>query len=257
MKIPNSREWFQEPTYNANTNIMDIIGKTHLNASKLDPKSIEAKKIYERAITIGEYYKPLSKDDASSLVKVLNNLGIIYARQGKSDKAKKLYNRSIKINQELASKFTMSTSDCLAANYTNLAILYEVQGKLEKAERTYNKVIALGNITNDGMPIEANAYGNMGCLYFARGNPEQAEEYFKIALKRGEAWKDTWDGSIGLRGKKYRMVSADQYGNLSALYKKQGKIGLYKYYGQKSLDLYQKMKDLDRIELVKRLLDDQ
>ena len=93
-----------------------------------------AKKIYERALQ--GYEKALGAEHTSTLDTV-NNLGLLYADQGKLDEAEKMYQRALQGYEKALGAEHTSTLNTV----NNLGLLYKDQGKLDEAEKMYERAL--------------------------------------------------------------------------------------------------------------------
>jgi TPR repeat protein len=141
----------------------------------------EAEKYYLLAIEKGE-------------INALNNLGLLYAYQGKETDAEKYYLLAIEKGHIDAS--------------SNLGLLYKNQGKETEAEKYWLLAIEKGDINalfnlalscqNQGREIEAEKYyllaiGNddidslfsLATLYDNQGKETEAEKYYLLAIEKG------------------------------------------------------------------------
>ncbi len=68
---------------------------------------------------------------------IVNNLGNLYADQGKLIEAKQIYERALRGREKV-----LSAEHKLTLNIVhNLGLLYETQGKLVKAEQMYKRAL--------------------------------------------------------------------------------------------------------------------
>jgi tetratricopeptide (TPR) repeat protein len=139
-----------------------------------------------------------------------NDLGSLYTKRGKLQKAEEMYLRALKGFEETQGAKHMSTLDIV----NNLGNLYISQGKMQEAEMMY--VRALG--------VKERSYGtkhtstldtvnNLGTLYADQGRLQEAEGMLVRALSGRE---------IAL-GRKHRLT-LDTVNNLGLLYADQGKM---------------------------------
>ena len=69
------------------------------------------------------------RNGEGSLTEAIHNLGLLYADQGKLDKAEEMYQRALQGREKALGRDHTSTLDTV----NNLGILYRRQGKLDKA----------------------------------------------------------------------------------------------------------------------------
>ena len=81
----------------------------------------------------------LEKDNGRELAAALNNLGQVYAGQGRDDLAEPLYKRAI----ALMEKSLGLETPLISAELTNLAALYQRQGRLAEAEPLFKRALAV------------------------------------------------------------------------------------------------------------------
>jgi tetratricopeptide (TPR) repeat protein len=87
------------------------------------------------------------------------NLGMVYARQDKPDRALQEYQQAVTL-----------LPDYVMAHF-QIALIYDQENKPEQAEKKYLEVIDL-------FPRAALAYNNLGLIYEKRGDYLKAEEYY-------------------------------------------------------------------------------
>ncbi|KAF2110980.1 hypothetical protein BDV96DRAFT_552710 [Lophiotrema nucula] len=139
----------------------------------------------------------------------LNQLGNLYANQGKLSKAEAMYSRALQGYEALGPKH-ISTLDTV----NNLGTLYKNQGKLAEAEAMYSRALqgyeeALG-------PKHRSILGtvsNLGTLYKNQGKLAEAEAMYSRALQGKE---DT----LGLK----HTSTLNTVNSLGNLYADQGKL---------------------------------
>lgn len=95
---------------------------------------------------------------------LLNKAGIAHHQMGNLDMAKKLYERSIKMNKAYAE----------AVN--NLGAVWYAKKSYRRATKQYEKALALA-------PRSASMYSNLGTAWFARRNYGKASECYAKALE--------------------------------------------------------------------------
>ena len=83
----------------------------------------------------------------------------------------------------------------------------------------------------------ASSYGNLGIVYEARGDLDEAEKMYLKAIEISEP-----------RG----MIesTANQYGNLGNAYKERGDVGKAKEYWEKAVELYKRIGMPQRVKKV-------
>lgn len=78
-----------------------------------------------------EFEKANGPDNISTL-HIVNNLGLLYADQGKIAKAEEMYQRALSGKEKIYGPEHISILDTV----NNLGVLYKSQGKLAEAETT-------------------------------------------------------------------------------------------------------------------------
>jgi tetratricopeptide (TPR) repeat protein len=90
--------------------------------------------MYKRALQ--GFEKALGRDHTSAL-ETVNNLGALYANQGKLDKAEEMYKRALQGREKALGRDHTSTLETV----NNLGNLYRDQGKLDKAEEMFERAL--------------------------------------------------------------------------------------------------------------------
>ena len=167
----------------------------------------EAETMYLRALQ--GYEKVLGAGHASTLVTV-NNLGNLYAGQGKMAEAETMYLRALQGNEKALG--AEHTSTLRAVN--NLGVLYADQGKMVDAEamclralQGYEKAFGAEHMST------LDTVNNLGVLYKNQGRVAEAEAMYLRALQGKEK-------ALGAE----HMSTLDMVNNLGVLYADQGKM---------------------------------
>src|SRR5467141_734943 len=140
----------------------------------------------------------------------LDELGVLYADQGKLDEAEKMYQRALQAKEKALGPD--HTSILLTVN--NLGLLYADQGKLDEAEKMYQRALqgkekALGpDHTSTLLTVN-----NLGNLYANQGKLDEAEKMYQRALQGKEK-------ALGPD----HTSTLDTVNNLGLLYATQGKL---------------------------------
>ncbi|HIE43751.1 MAG TPA: tetratricopeptide repeat protein, partial [Candidatus Omnitrophica bacterium] len=103
-----------------------------------------------------------------------NNLGLLYYKAGKIDKAMQLFMRAITINPYYVEA------------YNNLGLVYRSTGRMEEAIIMFKKVIEI----NPGYP---QVYNNLGLVYRSIGKVEEAIVMFKRAIEINPDYADAYN----------------------------------------------------------------
>ena len=110
-------------------------------------------------------------------------IGSLYARKGKYDKAEELFQKVTKENPSSAK------------GHNNLGFVYLKQEKYELAEKEFKEALRIDSAS-------VLPYYNMACLYSRKGMEVEALIYLKRALKRDarvKLWAITDEDFDGLR----------------------------------------------------------
>jgi tetratricopeptide (TPR) repeat protein len=119
----------------------------------------------------------------TSTLDTVNNLGNLYADQGKLDEAEEMYRRALAGREKALGPDHTSTLNTV----NNLGLLYADQGKLDEAEKTYQRALAgkekaLGTDHTSTLDM----VNNLGLLYRDQGKLDVAEKMYQRALARKE-----------------------------------------------------------------------
>ncbi|KAK5704854.1 hypothetical protein LTR97_001963 [Elasticomyces elasticus] len=102
--------------------------------------SADVEALYLRALR--GYVKVLGEDHASTL-KILNNIGVLYAEQGRIKEAEEMYWRALGGNSE-ARVLRYTPTGTTVTTLDNLGRLYVEQGKIKDAEDMYLRALSIG-----------------------------------------------------------------------------------------------------------------
>jgi len=156
----------------------------------------------------------------------LNNLGLLYADQGKHAEAEKMYRRALDGKEKAWGPDHTSTLDTV----NNLGLLYANQGKHAEAEEMYRR--ALDGFEKAWGPDHTSTLdtvNNLGNLYADQGKHAEAEKMYRRALDGYEkAWGPDHTSTL---------VTVN---NLGALYADQGKHAEAEKMYRRALDGYEK-----------------
>lgn len=118
-------------------------------------------------------------DNGREFAAALNNLGQVYAGQGRDDLAEPLCKRAI----ALMEKSLGLETPLLSAELTNLAALYQRQGRFTEAEPLFRRALA---VSEKGLsrehPDVGRALNNLATLYVKQERQADAEPLFQRAL---------------------------------------------------------------------------
>jgi tetratricopeptide (TPR) repeat protein len=163
--------------------------------------------------------------DHSSTLNTVNNLGSLYADQGKLGEAERMYQRALAGKEQALGPDHSSTLDTV----NNLGNLYADQGKLGEAERMYQRALA-GKEQALGPDHSSTLYtvNNLGNLYKNQGKLGEAERMYQRALAGKEQ-------ALGPD----HSSTLDTVYNLGNLYADQGKLGEAERMYQRALAGYE------------------
>ena len=169
--------------------------------------SKEVEEIYVRALR--GYEKAWGADHTSTL-DIVNNLGNLYADQGKLGQAEEMCIRALRGYEKAWGADHMSTLETV----NNLGILYKHQGKLGQAEEMYKRALrGCEKAWGADHTSTLETVNNLGILYKNQGKIEQAEEMYMRALR---GFEKTWGADY--------TSTLSTVNNLGILYADQGKI---------------------------------
>ncbi|MET4255360.1 CHAT domain-containing protein/Tfp pilus assembly protein PilF [Bradyrhizobium sp. S3.12.5] len=118
-------------------------------------------------------------DNGRELAAALNNLGQVYAGQGRDDLAEPLYKRSIALMEQ-----SLGLDNALvAAELTNLAALYQRQSRFAEAEPLFKRALAVRETSlSREHPDVGQALNNLATLYVRQQRQAEAEPLLRRAL---------------------------------------------------------------------------
>jgi signal transduction histidine kinase/ActR/RegA family two-component response regulator len=132
---------------------------TTLNQDSLEALLLESSQNFELAA------RPEYK------AKAINQLGILYERQGKYRLALKCYYEALFVFQQINDEVG------IANEKNNIGLIHQLQRRYKMAIYFFNQAMAIGNkIHNDD--ILANAYNNLAICYQEQHQPQKALDYF-------------------------------------------------------------------------------
>lgn len=160
-----------------------------------------------------------NEDNLKDISVTTNNIGIIYAEQGKIEKALEFFNKAWVAQEKLYGTEHLET----VGTYSNIGLIYYRQGEYEKALELLSKALDVREKTlGSEHPDTAKTYIAIGLVYSGLGEYEKALELFiksKVALEKvyGTEHPDT----------------ASAYNNIGTTYQLQGEY-------EKALEFYNK-----------------
>lgn len=133
---------------------------------------------YEKALD--GYFKALAYeetlDNQRGIAQSYNNIGVLYYYQQNIDKTVEYFEKSIEIEEAL------NQPDILKKGYNNLGALYDYQKKYNKALALYRKSYALSKSLNDEQEMAVNLH-NIASAYLGLGKLDTAEVYLRQSIQ--------------------------------------------------------------------------
>jgi tetratricopeptide (TPR) repeat protein len=154
--------------------------------------------MYERAL---EGYEKAWGREHTSTLDTVNNLGLLYAIQGRLQEAEAMYERALAGYEKAWGREHTETLDTV----NNLGLLYADQGRLQEAEAMYERALegyemAFGATSPFTYIPALNTLMNYGLLCENNGKVDTALLYYQRALVGTEAY---W----GQDGERYTWLS--------------------------------------------------
>ncbi|KAI0401063.1 hypothetical protein F4802DRAFT_609620 [Xylaria palmicola] len=167
----------------------------------------KAEDMYLRAL---RGYEKAWGPDHTSILKTVNNLGILYADQGKLQEAEDMYLRALRGYEKAWGPDHTS----ILKTVNNLGLLYADQGKLQEAEDMYLQALqGKEKAWGPDHTLTLDTVNNLGLLYADQGKLQEAEDMYLRALRGYEkAWGPDHTSTL------------DTVNNLGLLYADQGKL---------------------------------
>lgn len=138
-------------------------GMALLEVGKLE----EAAREFEKVVELAE--RAFGPDDPRLAVD-LNNLGEVYRRMGRLDRASELLRRAIRLDEAAGGR-----GPALATSLNNLGLVLRAQGRLDAAADLYRRAVALlENSLGPDHPDTARALNNLAQLELESGDPRTA-----------------------------------------------------------------------------------
>lgn len=187
-------------------------------------KYIEAEDLYEPALE-------MVKDKFERAV-ILNNQGLLYQEQGRNAPARKAYEESLAIYEELVKEGELEKDDpYLSAPLFNLARLYRKQENYVEAERLQKRSLAIDEKDpGKDHPDYALSLDGLATIYRDQGGQNryaEAERLYKQALDIYEKHLD-----------KNHPRTADTANGLGVLYAKQQQFTKAEPFYDRAIDIY-------------------
>ncbi len=164
------------------------------------------------------------KLNSEEKIQIFNNLGNIFADQGKNTEALSNYQKALKLAKENDKKIDEGKV------LKNIGALYVSWKKFSDAENYYFKALKLGEKYQDYKLI-ADCYNNLGTVYEQTNELEKAKKSYFKALEFYQKQNSDFD---------IAMV----YSNLAIVFKTEGKVDKSIEYNVLALDFAKKGEDL-------------
>jgi tetratricopeptide (TPR) repeat protein len=170
---------------------------------------------------------------------ILNNLGLVLAKEGNYAEAEPLYQRALAI----AEKGLGPNHPAVATKLNNLALLYYSQGKYAEAEPLYKRALAIDEkALGPNHPDVATNLNNLALLFKSQGKYTEAEPLYQRALAIDEK-------ALG----PYHPDVATAVNNLAGLYWSQGKYAEAEQLYQRALAIAEKALGPDHPDVARNL----
>lgn len=152
----------------------NILGSVYFYSGEYDEALVEWQFCYG-------IYASLDSTDAQgehslALASALNNMGIVYKRQGDLPAALELYYSALKIREEVGTPYP------IGASYLNIGGIYKTQGNPDQAMLFFKKAQQLFEEAGDTYG-QAAVFNNLGNIYEQDGDLDKAEDTYKEALR--------------------------------------------------------------------------
>ena len=144
------------------------------------------------------------QEDAESLAKVYNNLGVVYRHLSDYNKALEYFSKALHITEEIGDK------EGIAKTLGNIGLVYNDLSDYPKALEYYSKALLIHEEIGNKVGI-ASTLGNIGIVYYFLSDYPKGLEYYQKALHINE--------EIGNKGNIARNL-----GNIGIVY---GKLSDY------------------------------
>ena len=140
----------------------------------LQRRDHDALRLLEEALKI---VKASAPPDPASISQILNRVGIVYYRQGKMNKAEKIFNEALQIAPDYANLYRRA--DLL----NNLGAIYHRKRQFEKAEQYFKSALKISEDEVGRMhPDLTFSLSSLAALYTDTGRYAEAEEQYQRAL---------------------------------------------------------------------------
>ncbi len=180
------------------------------NICKRQCKHVEAKELYERAISI-----MIETGDRNGEATAYGQCGSVFQSLGEYAKAQEYIEKALAINMQIGDR------KAEAVNYGNLGSVFKFLGANAKAQEYIEKALAIRMVIGDRKG-EAADYGSLGMVFISFGEYAKAQEYIEKALAIRMEIGD-------------RKGEAADYGNLGTVFISLGEYAKAQEYIEKAL----------------------
>jgi len=213
----------------------------------------DALKVYDCCMRIDRLFEHREMESA-----VLNNMGIVYLRQGDWDRALEMYGKSLEIRERLGDHHGM------AQTLGNIGNVYRVKGDWDGALEMYGKSLETFERLGDHHGM-AQTFNNMGVIYDQQAEWDQALEIYGKALETferlgdhhgmaqtlgniGNVYRDKgeWDRALEMHGKSLEIDErlGDHHG-MAQTFNNMGMVLADKGEWDRALEMYGKSLEID------------
>jgi tetratricopeptide (TPR) repeat protein len=173
-------------------------------------KPVEAEQIYQRAL---QGYEKAWGPEHTSTLDTVNNLGLLYADQGKLAEAE-MHQRALQGYEKAWGPEHTSTLDTV----NNLGLLYKSQGKLVEAEQMYQRALqGKEKAWGPEHTSTLDTVNNLGLFYADQGKLVKAEQMYQRALQG-------YEKAVGVDNVTTYPLTLNTIENLGSLFERQGDI---------------------------------
>ena len=189
---------------------------------------LTAKTYFECALNIASGEGEESNDDKYFIATTLNNIGVVYLKQGKFEVAKDHHQRALDIFQSLN---PTKSSPEIADSLNKLGNVFYSLSHFQKAKEYFMKSLTMREeIYGKEVAIVASSLNNLGSVYSVLGEHQIAKDYYKRSLALAEK----------LYGEIHPHV-ADCLCNLGIVHSELGATRDAKQYHEKTLEMRKKL----------------
>jgi len=153
----------------------------------------------------------------SGVSKSLGQMGILAQATGEYDEARKLYQKSLKIDQELGDKSGVSIS------LHEMGILAQATGEYDEARKLYQKSLKISQELGDKSGVSKSLH-EMGILAQATGEYDEARKLYQKSLKIDQELGDKSGVSISLHEMGRLAQDTGEFDEARKLYQQSLKI---------------------------------